>query len=263
MTSSITFGGAIAAAALTIAGVRGATSPPAAPARHVVIAELFTSEGCSSCPPADRLLREIASTSPVNTVAVLALEEHVDYWDRLGWRDPFSSPVFTQRQTAYASNPFNNGDIYTPQLVIDGAFQAIGSDRRAAAAAIVAAATRPAAEVRVQVHVEADRAHLELTIEVPPSVQRHGTADLMVAVAEDGLTSHVGRGENSGLTLEHTGVVRLLTSAGAVPADAAARTLTADLPLRPEWHPERARIVAFLQERSSRKILGAGTAPLS
>src|SRR3954447_2844775 len=89
-------------------------SNPASPSSAVVIAELFTSEGCSSCPPADTLVRQLADAQPFDGAYLIAIEEHVDYWDRLGWRDPFSSAQFTSRQTEYNDRVFRTGSIYTP-----------------------------------------------------------------------------------------------------------------------------------------------------
>src|SRR5262249_18732838 len=132
MSTTRIVGSAAAATVLTvvIAGaVRRSTATESTIARHVVVAELFTSEGCSSCPPADALLQHINSSSPVDGVEVLGLEEHVDYWDHLGWRDPFSSVTFSNRQAEYAARALPFGEIYTPQLVVDGAFEAIGSDK--------------------------------------------------------------------------------------------------------------------------------------
>ena len=99
-----------------------ANQPGAATARVPVLAELFTSEGCSSCPPADDLLRQLLREQPVDGVEVIALSEHVDYWNRLGWRDPFSSEQFTQRQSDYA-RAMGTAQIYTPQLVINGTIE--------------------------------------------------------------------------------------------------------------------------------------------
>src|SRR5262245_44183112 len=242
MSTYRVIGWAATATVLTVAitaVARSSTSPKSAVGRQVVVAELFTSEGCSSCPPADLLLQQISSSSPVDGVQVLGLEEHVDYWDRLGWRDPFSSATFSNRQAEYAARAFPLGQIYTPQLVADGAFEAVGSDRRNVRAAIAAAASRPAASVSVTARALGDRAHVEVAVEVPPQVDRKSTANILVAVAENGLATKVERGENRDRTLPHSAVVRSLSAIGSLPVDTASRSVSIDLPLSPEWRTPR------------------------
>jgi len=258
-------GSAVAAAALTVAvagGVRTRNSTGSTIARHVVVAELFTSEGCSSCPPADALLQQIASVSPIEGVEVLGLEEHVDYWDRLGWRDPFSSAAFSNSQSEYAVRAFRFGQIYTPQLIVDGAFEAVGSDKPNVRAAIASAASRPAADVSVKASPVGDRAHIAVAVEIPALVERKSTANILVAIVEDDLVTRVERGENRNRTLPHSAVVRSLTAVGSLSPDMSGRSFSVDLPLAREWRTARLRVVGFLQERDSLRILGAGAAAL-
>lgn len=250
-------------AVLGAAAARSGARPEQTPGRHVVVAELFTSEGCSSCPPADALLQRIAAESPVAGVEILALEEHVDYWDNLGWRDPFSSALFTRRQNDYEFRVTHLGDVYTPQLVVDGAFAAVGSDVGAVRDSIVKAAARPAANVRVDARAADGRAHIEIAVDASAPIERRKNADIVAAVVEDGLTTSVERGENHGRTLTHFAVVRSLTTVGSLPSAATAGSAAADLPLARGWQPSRLRVVAFVQEKDSRRILGSGASALN
>src|SRR5688572_1762117 len=125
-------------AALTLAMV--SPSPQPKP-RTPVLVELFTSEGCSSCPPADALLISFVQKQPVEGVEIIAIGEHVDYWNHIGWTDRFSSASYSQRQAAYATK-FGLGSVYTPQMVVDGAAELVGSERGAALRSIAEAAKR-------------------------------------------------------------------------------------------------------------------------
>jgi hypothetical protein len=209
------------------------------PQRAPVLVELFTSEGCSTCPPADRLLERLDPQA-------IVLSEHVDYWDRLGWKDRFSSHVFTERQEAYAHR-FALDEPYTPQMVVDGAAQFVGSDARAAADEIGKAAVRP----KVAIRLARTGASIRIAIDGSPNA-----ADIWLAVADNSASSQVAAGENKGHELHHIAVVRSLRKIGSVkrgasyggeialPAGAAAQ-----------------RVVLFLQESGQARVLGAAMLP--
>ena len=242
--------GTIAGAALT---VRTAIHPAqAAPVsgRTPVIVELFTSEGCSSCPPADALLSQLTKNQPVAGADVIALGEHVDYWDHGGWADKFSSPRFTTRQNDYA-NSFRKDTVYTPQMIVDGQTQFVGSDEDAARAAIAQAARQPKA------HVSLMRVGETLSVRVdhlPPSAKNESD-EVVLAITEGGLSSSVGGGENAGRRLGHSAVVRQFTPLGVV--SGGAFSASPAIALSPSWRRENLSAVVFVQERASRRIVGA------
>jgi hypothetical protein len=227
-----------------------------------VLVELFTSEGCSSCPPADRLLSELDEELARAGIAVVPLSLHVDYWDSLGWRDPFSSSEFTTRQKRYASL-LHQRSIYTPQMVVDGVDAFVGSDRRTAKKAIQNAWGRP--DLRLGVRGE-ERERNKITIEVvldaSSTQQRTNGAALFLAVTEGGLSSQVTRGENAGLRLSHTAVVRKLLPLGDVDLRASSllhRSHTVSL--QPEWDRDRLHVAVWVED--SEGVLGAARAELS
>jgi hypothetical protein len=187
-----------------------ATRAAAAPRPHPapVLVELFTSEGCSSCPPADALLKRLAAEQPVPGARIIALSEHVDYWDDLGWRDAFSGSVFTRRQLAYARRLGTS--TYTPQMIVAGAHAFVGSDAPRAAGAVQSARDEPAGEVTLRWRPEGGGA-----IEVSARWQDQVEAQVLVAFVQDHATSRVARGENAGRTLEHVAIVRELSVVGA------------------------------------------------
>jgi len=182
--------------------------PMAAQSGTPVLVELFTSEGCSSCPAADQLLSELVRTQPVPGVRIVALSEHVDYWDHQGWKDPFSNAMFTRRQQDHAGPAAS--DVYTPQILVDGGAGIVGSDRAAVLKAIRGAAATAKATIAAQ-WIDGDPR--QLRIEVPADA-RTARASVLLAVTEDGLQSSVKRGENEGRELKHDGVTRRLIEAG-------------------------------------------------
>ena len=236
---------------------------PGSPPSTVVIAELFTSEGCSSCPPADTLVRQLADAQPFARAHLIALEEHVDYWDQLGWRDPFSSPQFTSRQAEYNDHVFRSNAIYTPQLVVDGVRECVGSDRSAIRAIVADSIRRPRAGVAVQSVAGASHLRVTVSVDVPAAVERRGVADVFVVVAERGLVSVVRHGENRGRTLAHGAVARSVVRLGDFSDRDRTFAGAVDVPIARNWNSRNLQIVGVIQERDSRRILGAGAAETS
>jgi hypothetical protein len=243
--------GGVQAAPPALSGVEGSTP---------VIVELFTSEGCIDCPPADTLLDRLIATQPVPGAQIIALGEHVDYWDRLGWKDRFSSAALTSRQQLYQTR-FASDSIYTPQMVVDGRAEFVGSDARAARKALERALDVPHGVMRVI--VAADVAlHVDVSAANLPRVARGDRADIIVAVTESGLTTDVKRGENHGKVLKHAPVVRYLATIGQIAADGSSGSARADIPIDRAWQRDRLALVAFVQERRGRTILASASAPL-
>jgi hypothetical protein len=236
--------GASAALALA-AGTATRAEEPA----HAVVVELFTAQGCSSCPPADRLLAQLGETSGGR---VVPLEFHVDFWNNLGWTDPFSSAEWTRRQEAYARR-FGAAQVYTPQAVVDGASQLIGSREAELRAAIAAAAARPAAAIALSLEPSAKDVKAVARVELPEAL-RGKKWDLMLAVYETGLVTPVRRGENGGRTLANEYVVRSLRRAARVEQSGASE---ATLPLDKDWNRSRVGVAAFVQDPTTLEIRGA------
>ena len=229
-----------------------------------VIVELFTSEGCSDCPPADVLLDQLIAMPPLAGVEIIGLGQHVDYWDRQGWKDRFSSAALTNRQQLYQTR-FGTESIYTPQMVVDGRAEFVGSDAGAARRAIARSQAAPHGVVKIAVSgAEPGRTvHVSVTASDLPGLGRGDRADLIVAVTESGLRTEVTRGENHGRTLTHAAVVRHMAAIGRVASDGTAgASASADIPLASDWQRDRLTIVAFVQELRGRTILASASVPL-
>ena len=251
-----------ALAALLLAFFDTPAMPEADRARQPVIVELFTSEGCSSCPPADALLQKLDQTQPVTGALVIALSEHVDYWDRLGWKDPFSSPVYTRRQEAYGRR-FRLDGVYTPQVVIDGTSEAVGSDALQIQSAILQSIKADKLQVQISPVFKNSRGEAVVHVQVDASGKSAARPDarLMIALAENAVVSHVLRGENGGRKLDHVAVVRSLMDLGPLEA---ARGFGTDIPLTGELeHWNGKRIIAFVQDQQYGRIRGAAFRLLS
>lgn len=234
-------------AALVVYPLRGAAPPPVRMGDTPVLVELFTSHGCSSCPPADQLLSYMKNDPPLRGRVVL-LAYHVDYWDQLGWKDPFSSREATQRQGEYV-RAFQLQSSYTPQAVVDGAKYMVGSDSGAVYRAVAEESGRkPDATVRVTVK------------DGVAEVSGEGSGDLQLAIYEDGITTKITRGENAGRTITNDAIVRRFTRAGHV--DGKPFTKRIPLTLDPSWNRARTGVVAFLQDTTSKRVKAVAQSPL-
>ena len=212
-------------------------------ARVPVVVELFSSEGCSSCPPADALLARLDREQPIAGVDVIALEMHVDYWNQLGWRDPFSQSAFSARQRAHAYF-MGTRSVYTPQMVVDGRDELVGSNAAAARLAIERAGRAPHLSVKLARNGDS------IAIDVGPAPASEGACQAMLAVTERGLSTRVTAGENSGETLAHGPIVRALRAVGDLgPSGLHANVIE---PAKPGT-----RVVVFVEGRDSLHVLGA------
>jgi hypothetical protein len=232
-------------------------SQPAPTALPVpVVVELFTSEGCSSCPPADQLLSRLAQDQPVAGVQIIPLGMHVTYWDQLGWKDPASLQLATERQQGYG-RIFGGDRVYTPQAVIDGRDELVGSDEGGLKRAIAEAARRPHARISLRSSLDGGSLAVQAMIdELPPDAKE--PIEAWMLVTEDGLTSVVKRGENGGRTLHHDAAVRVVFG-----RDVAAAGIPAfHVELRPEWRRDRLKAVVVLQGKRTHRIYGAATTSL-
>lgn len=231
-------------------------------AKQPVIVELFTSEGCSSCPPADTLLKNLSEEQPLNGIEVLALEEHVDYWNGPGWVDPFSSVDFSRRQEEYAGT-LPGGGVYTPQMVVDGSSQFVGSRTLEAHEQIRWAAAHQKGRLLLA-SAPASNEHtrsFELHLDPSSTVQNSSPLELWIAVTEKGLHSSVTGGENSGETLQHAPVVRLLHKQQSVTLPLT-NPITFSVNLHKSWNPANLTVVAFLADHKSHQVQAAGFAPI-
>ena len=224
--------------------------------RQLVIAELFTSEGCSSCPPADALLKRLSEEQPIAGVEIIALEEHVDYWNQLGWRDPFSAAQFSERQEQYAATLRNDG-VYTPQLIIDGSAEVVGSRYREAQEVIQRAASLPKVSLTLKEIDERNNTQptFQLSIAALPDTLHPRKLELWAAVTEQGLESNVNAGENSGRRLQHAAIVRSLRKLETRESPGQFSNQIS-IPLNAAWKRENLAVIVFLVDPATRKIIG-------
>ncbi len=244
---------AVAAILFALAAVCGRAADST---RSPVLVELFTSEGCSSCPPADELLQRIDATQPVPGAQIIVLSEHVDYWDHDGWKDPYSSRFLTDRQNGY-THALGLNTPYTPQIIIDGAVELKAKNTEEVIQALDKAAATPKVTVKI--------AWVKLDAETPGIIRAHieadGTSekrnsDVFVAVALDHAESQVLRGENTGRHLAHVAVVQEIVKVGKLEKQ---KTFAQDVEIKTKagTNLANARIVSFVQESAFGKVRGS------
>jgi hypothetical protein len=245
---------------------QAASAPAAAPNRTPVIVELYTSEGCSSCPPADDYLAQLEQKQPLPTVEIVALEEHVDYFNQEGWIDPFSSKEWTQRQESYDSALRAGGPV-TPQMIVDGANQFAGSEINHVGMAILQASRQPRTGVMLSRKPSStnDAPHFDLTVGKLVGVTEKDAPEIWLVISESGLHSAVDKGENAGHDLHHASVVRTIRKIGVANPAQDSTSFTGDfaVEMKPAWKPENLSAVVVVQEKKSRRILGAAAIPIA
>ncbi len=242
---------------LAVLGMSAATSNGFAADRSAVpiLVELFTSEGCSSCPPADIFLQKLDG-QPIAGAELIVLSEHVDYWNHDGWKDPYSSAALTERQNSYSTR-FHLNSIYTPQMVVDGSHQFSGGDAKEAQKAITESLGVTKIPVRIS-EISSDGGRLRARVETDAldSTYNVQSAEIYVAVALNHAESQVLRGENANRRLTHTAVVKKLSKVGKIKiGEQFAHEVELKLDSGIDLH--NMRVVAFLQDAASGKIVGA------
>ena len=260
-------------ATLAVAGTLITASAAVAYAKHAgdaaapvpVVVELFTSEGCSSCPPMDTLMRKLDTIQPVKGVEIIAVEEHVDYWNHDGWVDPYSGLEWTNRQQQYVMK-FKDASAYTPQVVVDGDKEMVNASPLAVVNAIMQAAKQDDVQVSVQAGAAEgnDAQKFDVRVTSAAGSGKQPKADVWLAVTEDGLQMDVTGGENKGRTLQHASVVRSLEKIGTI-SDKGAAQFAADprVKFKSSWKKPNLRVIVFVQDHKSLRILGAGLAKIA
>ena len=220
-----------------------------------ILVELFTSEGCSSCPPADAFLRVLDQTQPIAGARLIVLEEHVDYWDDQGWKDPFSLHACTLRQREYEERLHVARGPYTPQMVVDGSYELVGSDRGGAREVFAKARATPKITVEISsFKISQGEALAHVATSLVPS-----KAEIIAAIALDQAESEVRRGENQGRHLEHVAVLHDLVKIGQVKKG---QSFSKDVSFHVDPSRQSYRLITLVEDLEGGKIIGAALARL-
>jgi hypothetical protein len=243
---------------LILASAHGAAQKASATARTPVLVELFTSEGCSSCPPADSNLLKLDKLQPVPGAEIIVLEEHVDYWDNGGWHDRFSSHQFTDRQTGYTGRLRVSSGPYTPQMIVDGTRQFVGNDGAQTLQSITSAAQIPKSKL-ILTNLTVSGQRVSASVAAPPFAFK---GDLYAALVDPFDQTEVKHGENGGHHLEHAGVVRTMQRIGSLKdLSVGPRAFSLDAPS--DATPATMRLVVFAQHSDQGPIVAALSQPVA
>lgn len=216
-----------------------------------VLIELFTSQGCSSCPAADNLLEKLNPRPGIITVS-----EHVDYWNYLGWQDPFSRKTFTDRQYAYARRLGKKG-VYTPQVIVDGRFDCLGSSREQISRAIETARRTPVKKLTITPRLTSGSLIITVKVPVLKTEDRKSKARLILFITEDHLTKKISRGENQGRTLSHTSVARIKEER-PFNSNSGPTSITFKVDPEKSWNMANVNAVAFIQKSTDSSVIALG-----
>lgn len=223
-------------------------------AKPFAVVELFTSEGCYSCPPADRLLSKIIDDAREKDRRVFALAFHVDYWDRLGWKDAFSNKIYSDRQREYA-RAFKSNSIYTPQMIVNGTKEFVGSEAERAKKEIISALNNPPyAEVEIATAFNRDMDMLTVDYKLKGLIEN---STVQVALVERDIIREIGHGENGGKTLHHDNVVRSFKMKNAE------KTGREVLSIPKNANLKNSSVFVYVQEKNSKIITGAESMDLN
>jgi hypothetical protein len=249
---------ALIALTLTAGGNRSHAqnpSPAPIPGKSVVVLELYTSQGCSSCPPADKVLSDFGQ-DPQLRDKVIPLAFHVDYWDYIGWDDPFASPRWSERQRRYGKRAFDTRRIYTPQLVINGKEHLVGSNRSGARSRIDAASGFAAlASVSGQAKTTKGRIDVDATIRIEHATDQ---LDVLLVLYENDVKTRVTRGENTGRTLTNNFIVRRLSRVSSIDGKKGTTTqIKSSVEVEPDWNQDNLGVVLLVQNPETMAIAGA------
>lgn len=219
-----------------------------------ILLELFTSQSCAACPSAEKMFTKMELEQPFKNVELITLAFHVDYRDTLSWSDKYASSLFTQRQYVY-DRKFRTGQIYTPQMVMDGDIEFPGSHMVKAIKAAEKLVKNDKADIDLSIKEE--RLNIRIT-----NIPEHDDATIYLAIAEDGISTRVGKGENAGKELGHASLVRRLNGLKLIASNEKSIEFDTNFQIQPDWKKENIKLVVFIQENGSRIIRGVARIPL-